>query len=725
MTEAEKNLPDSTAIDLLQKGQRLHEAGQLLEASKCYQTLLQKDPRNTEALLSLSLVARQSEQHLLSLQVAQEVVRINPDDLRHLMNLAHAYRAIDSPLEAIHWCEKVLEQNPQFVAAHCVLGDILYSIGEKQSAREHYLQAVQKQPDFAHAYCCLGNMECQEGNDREAIPYYSQAVDIAPEWAEAYFALGYALHQVRDRNGAITALRRALELKPHFPAALLNLGNLFYDYGEMEQAAAIYRLLVRMDPRHANGYCNLGNTLAEMNKLVDAYGCYQTALLLEPDSPLALHKLGNLLIKGKEWEEAERCFQKTLEKNPTSAEAHNDFGNLFFHQRKLPEAAEYYRKAIALKPTLAVAQSNLGNALQDMGYFTEAIVYYEKSVELDPTSPGAHYNLSLAQLCEGDYRSGWKEYEWRWEFDSLRTPRRPFKQPLWQGQPLQGRRILLHAEQGLGDTLQFVRYIPLIAARGGHVILEVPPTLHRLLSDFPGVSEIVSRGSSLPFFDYQCPLMSLPLAFETTIETIPAEIPYLKVPSIEVAKAKAACPAKGLRVGLTWAGNPKNKRDDLRSLPLKTLQPLSKVPGISFFAIQQGPAVKELAELAADFPIDSTCCAYSDFLETAALVETLDLVISVDTAVVHLMGAMGKPIWVLLPYIPDWRWMRNRSDNAWYPTARLFRQSKSGDWEGVVEEVAEALSTYARENYRQAPARQESPLPWSGGRSFTRDMAAF
>jgi tetratricopeptide (TPR) repeat protein len=723
MREQEKNLP-SRQSGLLLQAQKFQQAGRLLDAAKCYQALLEQDPHNTEALLSLSYVARLSDQHLLSLQMAREVVRLAPEDPRHLINLGHAYQSVGSPLEAIHCFEQALDLDPESATVHCILGELQHAVGEKDAAREHYRKAIRKQPDFAHAHCFFGNLECQEGNHREAIEHYSQAVAAAPEWAEAHFALGYALHQVRDRKGAINALRRALELKPSFPEALQNLGNLFFDYGEMKQAASIYSLLVRMNPGYANAHCNLGNTLTELNQFAEAAKCYQTALSIEPNSSFALHKLGNLLARAKEWQEAEKCLRKVLELNISNAEAHNDLGNIFYHQRKLAESAECYHKALSLKPNLAITYSNLGNALLDMGRYEEAVVHYEKSVELDPTSPGVHYNLALAQLAEGNYGSGWREYEWRWDFKTLMTPRRPFQQPLWQGESLQGKRILLHAEQGLGDTIQFVRYAPLVAARGGHVILEVAPALLRLLSDFPGVSEIVSRGEPLPHFDYQCPLMSLPLAFQTTVGTISSKFPYLQIGAEDVEGAKTMCPGEGLRVGLTWAGNYKNKRDDLRSVRLKELLALGKTPGVSFFALQQGPATAEIEELSANFPMNRACCGFRDFHETAALVATLDLVISVDTAVAHLAGAMNKPVWLLLPYVADWRWMREREDTHWYPTVRLFRQSKPGDWPSAIAQVAERLAAWAQENAYKSGPQREPHLPWSTQQIISSTIAA-
>lgn len=696
MTETRTEAAPNNISHLLQQGQQLFAAGKLLEAAKCFQAILKEDSSHLESLLTLSLIARQSSQFTLSLQLAHQVVQKYPSDSRALLNLAHAFRSAGDLKQAAVVCEENLRQHPDDVLTHCVLGELLYSLGEVENARAQYRQAIQKEPNFAHAYSCFGNLECQEKNVREGAKLYHKAVEIAPEWAEAHFALGYALHELRDKEGAIHSLRRALELKPMFPAALLNLGNVFYDYKEYDQAAIIYRMLTRMDPMHANGYCNLANTLAQQGKAGEAIAYYQAALMLDPNSSYTTHKLANLLSHERDWVAAEACYRKVLEQNPQNPEAHNDYGNIFFHQRKLKEAVACYRKALELNPDLAIAHSNIGNALQDLGDYPGAIVHYKRSVELDPTSAGAHYNLALSQLCEGDYPEGFRGYEWRWDFTTLMTPRRPFPQPLWLGQPLKGKRILLHAEQGLGDTIQFVRYIPMVAARGAEIILEVAPALKALFQDYPGVKQVVARGEQLPFFDYQCPLMSLALAFKTTVETIPAKTPYISIPATEAEQASHECPGEGLRIGISWAGNPKNKRDDLRSIPLKEFVPLTSVPGLSFFALQKGPAMAQVPELSPILPLDTHCSTFGSFRETAALIETLDLVITVDTAVAHLAGAMNKPVWLLLPFVGDWRWMRNRDDNPWYPTARLFRQSEERTWSEVIANVTAALSDWAR-----------------------------
>lgn len=698
MTEQKKKSADPSRSSFLEDARKLYESGALLDAAKLCQSLLAEEPQNSEVLLLLSLVAKGSGQHELAIQVAQAALQLNPQSPSYTLNLAHAYQSGGFLQEAMQAASRALELNPNLGLAHCLIGDIVLATGDRATARSHYINASRVEPELAHAYWSLGNLEAQQDQFAAAVEFYYQAVAVAPDWAEGYFALGYALHRLRDRDGAAAALRRALEIKPDFPEAMLNLGNLFHDFGELAKAASIYSNLIRVYPFYTKGYSNLGNTMAAMNRFKEAANCYHAALLLEPESSTVQHKLGNLLTKNSEWEEAEKCFQKALQHDPQNAEMLNDFGNLFYQQRRPQEAAALYRQALALKPSLALTHSNLGNALQDMGDYLGAIKHYEKSVQLDSTCAGSHYNLALAYLCEGKFSAGWREYEWRWEFKTLMTPRRNFRQPLWQGEDLTGKTILLHSEQGLGDTIQFIRYAPLVAARGGRVILEVHPRLRKLLSGMEGVSETYARGDVLPEFDWQCPLMSLPLAFGTTVQTIPAGIPYLHLSSTEIEKAREQWPQSGLRIGVAWAGNPKNKRNDLRALPLRDLLPLTGVPGVTFFSLQKGSGIEQLRELPGLLPIHDACSMHNDFSASAALLATLDLVITVDTSIAHLAGAMGKPVWILLQYIADWRWMRNRNDSPWYPTARLFRQKKAGDWAGVIDEVCRALGELAKDS---------------------------
>jgi tetratricopeptide (TPR) repeat protein len=396
----------------------------------------------------------------------------------------------------------------------------------------------------------------------------------------------------------------------------------------------------------------------------------------------------------RNYAQAEACFRETLAMDAERAEHYNSLGNALFQQRRNDEAEACYRMALEVDRDYAAVHTNLANVLMRQSSRAEMIRHYERALELDPKSAGGHYNLALAYLRQGRYAEGWPAHEWRWDFRELRLRRRHFAAPQWRGEKLNGETILLHAEQGLGDTLQFVRYAPLVAERGGRVVLEVQPRLVRLLQGLPSVSRVVGRGEPLGDFAWHCPLMSLPLAFGTTVDTIPRRVPYVRADEEEVRAARQRWTGTGLRVGIAWAGNPQYRSDEQRSMPLLALLPLAGVPGITWFSLQMGTACGQMRTVGERFPLIDASSTSRDLAETAALVATLDLVITVDTAMAHLAGAMGVPLWVVLPHLADWRWMEERADCPWYPAARLFRQPAPGDWASAVERMRGELERW-------------------------------
>ena len=355
-------------------------------------------------------------------------------------------------------------------------------------------------------------------------------------------------------------------------------------------------------------------------------------------------------------------------------------------------AARSYRRALALTPDCAVYEHNLGHVLEMQGRFEESIASYERAVALKPDYANAAWNLSLVRLLLGDLRAGLAGYEGRW---GITVPPHGLQQPQWSGQPLNGARILLHAEQGLGDTLQFLRYVPMVQAAGGSVVLGVQASLRRIALEVPGVTQVVVHGEAMPELEWQCPLLSLPLVLGTTLETIPGQTPYLSVPDQALAKAaERAWPETGLRVGLVWAGNGLHMRDRYRSMRLSEFASILQLEGIHFFSLQMGPEAEQLQHVtvAVTEGITDLRPAIEDMADTAALIANLDLVIAVDTSVAHMAGALGKRVWLLLSTWTDWRWLLDRADSPWYPEMRLFRQKTLGDWQPVVEQVRCALA---------------------------------
>jgi Flp pilus assembly protein TadD len=472
-----------------------------------------------------------------------------------------------------------------------------------------------------------------------------------------------------DDDGAIAALRAAVRLKPDLAVAHNNLGIALAEKGLFDEAVGAYRVAIEIQPRYAEAYSNLGNALGAQG---DADG-------------------------------AITACRRAVQLNSSGAENWNSLGVALAAKGQTSEAREAYQRAIALKPEYSAAHTNLANALTEEGRFQEAQTAFRRAIEISPDSVPAHWNLAVALLRQGDFENGWPEHEWRLKAKS-QFPVRPFSQPQWRGEDLQHKTILLHAEQGFGDTIQFVRYVPMVAARGGRVILECHPELCHLLQKMPGAAQVIARGGPLPAFDVHCPLLSLPLAFHTTLQTIPADVPYLKVDPERVqtwAERIAPTPGK-LNVGLCWGGSPTHSNDANRSIAPAEMAALAS-DGVTFHSLQRSDHGTAFHEASSHLPLRDYGDQLTDFVETAAMILNLDLVISVDTAVAHLAGALSKPVWLLLPYIADWRWLLNRDDSPWYPTLRLFRQGMPGNWHRTIKRVAEELRDSRHAEKAQKP----------------------
>lgn len=424
-------------------------------------------------------------------------------------------------------------------------------------------------------------------------------------------------------------------------------------------------------------------------RLGSAERLYRQILARQPDDATALHNLGLIAQQTGHTDDALRLMARSLQLAPNAAAWWFNLGEVHRRLDDMPRAAEALRRAVAIKPDYAQAWDTLASALREMGRYDEAMPCLDRALGLRPDLAIIHWNRAIALLLEGRLVEGWAEAEWRLAY----TPalRRDFPQPAWDGGDLAGRTILLHAEQGLGDAIQFCRYAPIVAARGGQVVLECQPELADLLATAPGVSQVVRRGDPLPAFDVHCPLLSLPHRFGTTLQTIPAATPYL-APDPAKVQAWRSRLAGDVKVGLAWAGSSGHANDRQRSCRLSDFAPLANVPGVTFYSLQKGPAASQAVNHPPGLRLLDPAADLHDFSDTAALVANLDLVISVDTAVVHLAGALAKPTWVLLPFNPDWRWLRERQDTPWYPAMRLFRQRERGSWTSVFERVAAELA---------------------------------
>lgn len=454
----------------------------------------------------------------------------------------------------------------------------------------------------------------------------------------------------------------------------------------------------QIDRNAADEYYKKGIELQDKGQIDEAISCYHKAIERNRDHSGAYYNLGVAFQEKEMIDQAILYYEIAIGLNQEFTDAHHNLGVAFKEKGLFDDALICFRRVLQLKPDHVDAYYNFGNVLVAKGQFDEAIQYYQKAVELKPDYAEAHWNIALINLLLGNFEKGWKGYEWRWKLEGI-SIKRDFSQPLWEGSDISGRTILLHAEQGFGDTIQFVRYAPSVAQRGAKVIVECQKELIPLVKCVSGVSQVIMRGESLPHFDLHCPLLSLPSIFKSTLQSIPVDIPYFTVDPrlINKWRDKIYHNEEKIRVGLAWSGDPTFKTDQIRSCSLKDFSLLSQSANTVFYSLQKGKASDDARNPPEGMKLIDYTDDVNDFSDTASFIQNLDLIISVDTSVAHLAGALGKPVWTLLPFVPDWRWMLNRDDSPWYPTMKLFRQPSPGDWQSVIKSIKKTLDNFLKQ----------------------------
>jgi tetratricopeptide (TPR) repeat protein len=527
------------------------------------------------------------------------------------------------------------------------------------------------------------------GRAVEALAVYDRVVRSAPGQADVLNDRGNVLRDLDRQDQALASYDRALAIRPDFAEALNNRGNTLLDLGQPYEALASYDRALKLRADYAEALNNRGNALRRLNRPEEALASYDRALALRPAYARAHNNRGGVLHGLKRLEEALASFGRAAALQPDYAEAFYNHGTVLLDLDRLGEALASFDRALALKPDHLQAHNNRGNVLRNLGRDEEALASYARGRALDPGHAGLRLNEAFCRLLSGDLESGWREFESRWDADEALPWLRNFSQPAWRGEePIAGKTILLHAEQGLGDTIQFCRYAKLVAERGATVLMEVQRALAPLLAGLEGVDRLLVTGEPLPPFDVHCPLLSVPLAFNTGLSTIPAGVPYLRSAPDRVGAWQARLGPRTLpRVGLVWSGSVGHKNDRNRSIPLASFSRALPAGRAQYVSLQKDVREGDRPVLAARTDILHFGNELEDFADTAALVDLMDVVVTVDTSVAHLAGAMGKAVWILVSFILDWRWLRNREDSPWYPTARLFRQPAQGNWAEVLERV--------------------------------------
>jgi Flp pilus assembly protein TadD len=495
----------------------------------------------------------------------------------------------------------------------------------------------------------------QAGRLAEAERLYWRVLAIEPGHADSLHLLGLIAYQGRRYDLAIERIQRAIAINGREAVYHFNLAIAFQDRGSLDEAIASYRRAIALDPCHWRALNNLADMLRDKGDLAEAVTCYRRAIDLIPGD----------------------------------AEAHNNLGGVLHRQGLLEDAVACYRAAIEARPDHALARNNLGLALQDQGRWSEAMAAFEAAASIAPDAPIVRWNRALALLLRGNFEAGWRDYHWC-QGTSLFTQRN-FSQPPWRGEDIAGRTILIHAGQGAGDTIQFVRYARHLKGRGASVVVECLPELARLLKTARGVDRVIAKGETPPAFDCHAALHALPFLLGTRVDTIPAHTPYVQADGDLDSAWRGRLDRAGPNIGLVWRGSPNHRHDGTRSIAPGFRAEICGAPGMHWFSLQKDARPDELGALSGSAGIVDCGPWLGDWADTAALVSCLDLVVTVDTGIAHLAGALGRPAWVLLPFNPDWRWLLGRPDSPWYPTLRLFRQPAPGDWRSVLLEVRREL----------------------------------
>jgi tetratricopeptide (TPR) repeat protein len=732
--------PAAAERQLLASAIEHHNAGRWRPADELYERVVRINRRNHEALHRWALLKQAQQQHHDALRLLDKAIHIKPN-----VAFAHCHRGyvlqdLGRRKEAVASLERAVRLQPDLVDAHIGLGTIHAELGDLASASASFDKAAALDPRAVEAMLNKGIM--LEKHDRldAAIEAFDRALRIAPgepnilhrkaaclrrkgdiaqalaicdavlavhrDFAPVIFEKGVILAESGEPADAIAAFERAFAMRHLADACHYNIGNCLKAMGDLPGALAAYQRAVALRADHPEACNSLGDVLRQLHRPAEALLAFERSILIKSSYIDALINRAETLLELDRAADAFAEYDRLRAAYPDSADLFNSLGNTAHALGRYDEALAWYAKALSIDPKHRHAMSNAGTTLQTTGRFDAALERFAQAVAIKPDFAEAHLNAGRCRLEAGDYAGGWPLYEWRWKTVQGVPGRRSFPQPLWLGDgDVAGKTVLVWAEQGFGDMLQSVRYAPLVAARGARVVLLVPPQLRPLFARIGGVSDVVAYGADLPAFDLHCPMMSLPLACGTTLETVPANMPYLHADSARVAAWRERLSVlPGLKVGLVWAGSHRYLLDRRRSMTLAQMAPFATVRDVTFVSLQKDEPALQAREPPAGLTLRDWTGELDDFDDTAALITALDLVISVDTAVVHLTAGLGKPVWVLNRYDTDWRWLQGRDDSPWYPSVRLFRQVQPGDWGCVVERVRAELE-HARDDRTRAAGR--------------------
>jgi tetratricopeptide (TPR) repeat protein len=618
---------------------------------------------STETLIKQAISLHQQGRLVEAEAAYKTILDVDPNefDALHMLGIINAQRdSIEEAEKLLRWALAVDSKVPPCLQNY---GNILCKLERFAEAIENYNSAIQLAPNHAPLYSDRGHALFALKRVNEALSDYDKALALKPDLADVWLARGSVLSGLKRNDEALHALNKTLALKPDVAEARLIRGNILFDLKRPTEALADFDKALALRPDMASGWLGRGNVFYTLNRNDDALAAYDKALTLNRDF----------------------------------AEVWLGRGHVLFNLRRYDEALTAYDKVLTLKHDLPEAWFGRGNVFFDLNRDDEALQSFGKAIDLRPENAEALLNKSLVKLSLGDFEEGWALYEWRWKSKFFTSPVRRFSQKLWLGDSdIAGKTILVHSEQGFGDIIQFYRYLAELKKLDCKIIFEAAAPLVPLFAAQENNFQIITWGAPHPHFDVHCPILSLPRAFKTTLQTIPTSIPYLVSPPGKLYDWRSKLGSKDKpRVGLAWSGNPRYGKDTRRSIPLELFLPKMST-GIEWHSLQKDVREDDRSSLKSSLAIIDHAACLNDFSDTAALIAELDLVISVDTVVAHLAGALGKPVWILLPFHPDFRWLRGRTDSPWYPTARLFRQTHNDDWGGVIDQVMRELQILFR-----------------------------
>lgn len=718
-----------SAPDLFREGLSRHRDGDFVAAEAAYRKLLAIDARHARALHCLGVLMMQTDRAQEGVALLDWAIAIAPGYAEALNNRGVALRTLERFDDALASFDRALAVKPDHVEACCNRADALRALGRFEEALAGYEQTLALKPDHGAALHNRGVALQALGRAGDALAAYDEALRLNPGAAESHNNRGHALQKLGRLDDALADYDRALEIAPDYPEALINRGTTLRELGRVDEALACYDRALALRP-DADGFLLKGVALQLARRDAEALAAYDAALALAPNFANALNNKGIALHELRRCAEALACYDRALAIRP-SAEIHINRGNTLQRLNRLDEALAAYDRALQIKPGSAEAFDCRGNAMLKLGRFDAALACFDKALALRPDDPDAAFNRGFLMLLKGDLAQGWRGYQRRWDKKTAPelTCRLPF--PVWRGEPIGGKTIIVYEEQGFGDVIQFFRYLGLLVEKGAKVTFVVRASLLALLRPGAEAVRMLTAAPEDEAFDFQCALLSLPLAFGATLDAIPARIPYLRADGARVRTWRDRLGTQGFRVGIAWQGS-RTDADLGRSPPLAAFLGLAAIPGVRLISLQKNDGVEQLAALPEGMAVETLGADFDAgddaFLDTAAAMENLDLVISSDTSVAHLAGALGRPVWLALKHAPDWRWMLERSDSPWYPTMRLFRQRRRDDWRAVFTEIERALRAWIDAGEQPAAAsgpapearssdereRRPSPLPMEG-----------